>query len=113
MILKVRHDIESKNRVRHDWLYFDGFNRARFLSTPIPMLEVREGAEHYDYVVGCDYDSNSDSAHMVEIIRDGIKYTIVFDSVAYLLNDAGKTVDTFQAYNPVTDKSALIPENSA
>ena len=101
MILKVRHVYVNESGSRQDWLYFDGFNFARFLDRPLLLAEVRKNCENYDYVAGCDSGtSKSATACVVEINRDGKKYSIVFDSVAYLLNDAGKTVDTFVAFKP-------------
>jgi hypothetical protein len=80
------------------WFIFDEAKNIRYdttLAKPShPSLDDKyTGEVHFICVDEDDFYDGKDSACVIQFVREDTDYSVFFNSIAYLCNDQGKTVD--------------------
>lgn len=109
MILKIeRHPDPTRANHQQQWWMFDSIRKIS-ISLPYRKLKGDEDKNVYDAVIfdinsGCTCSDPGDQCnlcinYLVAICRldNGSEYSIAFDTIAYLLNDNGKTIEKIVA----------------
>ncbi len=99
MIVKVQGETGN-------WILFDNAEKVEFSTTPrkfhsieeIDAVGVDEEASHVHYILtepcheGMDFENPVEAA-IISFTQNHKKHIIIFNTVAYLCNDQGKTIE--------------------
>ena len=91
MILKVKQHVINKN-VQDEWMIFGDILNVEHRTLSTEYLKENKYPANYDWL---DVNYHLKQIKIVTLTRrNGTVITIVFNNVAYLLSDEGKTIDT-------------------
>ena len=94
MIVKIK-----SNSPGTGWVMFDEAKNIRYDTASADPRhrslydDVFDGEVHFVGLSASEFSEHTTGVSVIEFIREGIEYCVFFNTVAYLCNDQGRTVD--------------------